>query len=182
MEVIWLSCYFLFAVLGLIDSNPKWGRKFADRVTNADMRRMTAHRWGKMMTLDALFSNGIMWLQGERDVTTYAVRNSAIVGAGVMAWGTESLLVSTYPLLQGGNPYFWGRGIWINLGGWASWIATAVYIGTQYAIMSGWEVYQLEQKRRVEELCRASDREAFRQILKKHIDANTSTLQELKVQ
>ncbi len=163
-----------------IGGNIKWGRKATERISNMDRVVLTGKRWAKISALDLAFSNVSLWMAGERNIKEYVVNTSAIVGAGTVAWGVESLCVTSFPLLEGGMPYFFGQHIWLCTGGPASWIATATYLGVQYAIMSGWNEYQLAQKRRIEDMCRTSEREVLRQIIKKRIDANTSMIRNLK--
>ncbi len=154
-----------------------WGGDWVKHnITNTDRIKLTGQRWAKMAILDMVISNTLLLSQGERDWRTYAVNTAAVTGAGTVAWGIESLLVCSLPLLEGHTPYFFAKHLWLCTGGPASWIATAAYIGVQYAVMAGWHKYQLEEKRRVEYMCRTSEQKFFKQTLNCKIKNNDTNL------
>ena len=157
-----------------------YGYKIAEASRKIPHREMilTAQRWGKFAALDLALSSAALAVEGEKDWKTYTVNAAASATAGAVAWGLESLLVTSFPLLQGSTPIFVG-GMAINLGGPASWIATGSFILTKYAIMAGWKQYQLEMAKEVEERCQEAEKTVRFNMLKKQAEQNTAQLQAL---
>ena len=125
-------------------------------------------------------SSAALAIEGENNWKNYAV-NAVIAPAtaGAVAWGVESLLVSSFPLLQGSTPLF-VKGIAINIGGPAAWIAAAgSYALTKYVIIAGWKQYQLEMARKVEERCQEAEKMARFNMLKKQAERNTVQLRDI---
>ena len=156
--------------------NKIWGYKYAENANPTQEILYTAQRWGKFAALDFALSSVALAVEGEKDWKTYAVNAAASATAGSVAWGLESLLITSFPLLQGSTPLFIG-GVAVNLGGPASWIATGSFILTKYAIMAGWKHYQLEMAKEVEERCKEGEKMARFNMLKKHAEQNTAQLQ-----
>ena len=155
-----------------------YGYKIAEASRKIPFRKtmLAVQRWGQFVAIDIALSSTALAIDQEKDWKTYAVNAAASTTAGAVAWGIESLLVSSFPLLQGSTPLFVG-GVAVNLGGPASWIATGSFILTKYAIMTGWKQYQLEMARRVEERCQEAEKMVRFKMLKKQADQNTAQLQ-----
>ncbi len=85
------------------------------------------------------------------------------------------MLVTAYPLTQGSTPLFIGSCI-INIGGPASWIASGVFFLSKYAIMAGWNAYQVRVAMEVEERCKQGEKQVRFTLLKKQIKQNSDTL------
>lgn len=160
--------------------NQVYGYEYAKDTAKIPNREMilTARRWGKFVALDMVFSSICLASDGETNWQPYAVNAAASIGAGLVAWGVESLLVSSFPLLQGGTPLFI-KGIAINLGGPASWIASGAYFLVKFAVMSGWKHYQVRAAWEVEKRCRESERRARIGLLKIRAKENTNRLKAL---
>lgn len=158
--------------------NKIWGYKYSKNANPSQEMLYTAQRWGYFAAIDFALSSVALAIEGEDDWKTYAVNATASATAGAVAWGIESILISSYPLLQGSTPMFIGNAM-INLGGPASWIATGSFIITKYAIMAGWKKYQMEMANAVEERCRESEKQVRFKLLKKQADQNTVQLQEI---
>ena len=159
-----------------------YGYKIAEASKKIPYREtiLTAQRWGKFVALDIALTSVALAIEGENDWKNYAV-NAVIAPttAGAVAWGVESLLVSSFPLLQGSTPLF-VEGIAINIGGPASWIAAAgSYFLTKYIIMAGWKKIQLEMAKEVEERCKEGEKMARFNLLKRQAEQNTNQLREL---
>lgn len=155
-----------------------YGYKYAKASAKIPNREiiLTAHRWGKFIALDMAFSTIGLAASGESNWQTYAVNAAASTTAGFVAWGIESLLITAFPLLQGGTPMFIG-GCAINLGGPASWIATGSFLLLKYAVMTGWEQYQIQEALAVEMRCKQAEKSARFRILKRKCEQNTEKLQ-----
>ena len=97
----------------------------------------------------------------------------------MVAWGIESLLVTAFPLMQGGTPIFIG-GCVINLGGPASWIATGSFFLVKHVAMTVWEQRQIKKAQEFEMCCKQAEKNARFQILKRQCEQNTEKLQTLQ--
>ena len=157
-----------------------YGYKYAEASRQIPNREviLTAQRWGKFAAIDFALSSMALVIEGEDDWKTYAVNAAASTTAGAVAWSVESLLITSFPLLQGSTPVFLG-GAAVNLGGPAAWIATGSFILTKYAVMAGWKKYQLEMANAVEERCQEAEKMARFKLLKKQADQNTAQLQDI---
>ena len=155
-----------------------YGYKYAKASAKLPNREiiLTAHRWGKFVALDMAFSTIGLAASGESNWQTYAINAAASTTAGFIAWGIESLLITAFPLTQGGTPMFIG-GCAINLGGPASWIATGSFILIKYAVMTGWKQYQIQEALAVEMRCKQAEKNARFRILKRQSEQNTEKLQ-----
>ena len=155
-----------------------YGYKYAKASAKLPNREiiLTAHRWGKFVALDMAFSTIGLAASGESNWQTYAVNAAASTTAGFIAWGIESLLITAFPLTQGGTPMFIG-GCAINLGGPASWIATGSFILIKYAVMTGWKQYQIQEALAVEMRCKQAEKNARFRMLKHQSEQNTAKLQ-----
>ena len=155
-----------------------YGYKYAEASAKLPNREiiLTAQRWGKFVALDIAFSTIGLAATGESNWQTYAINAAASTTAGFVAWGIESLLITAFPLLQGGTPMFIG-GCAINLGGPASWIAAGSFMLVKYAVMSGWRHYQIREAQAVEERCRQAEKKVRFQVLKRQAEQNTKSLQ-----
>lgn len=162
--------------LSHVGGNQVWGYKYAESKMLPREAIMTAQRWGRFAAIDLALSSVALAVEGEKDWKTYTVNAAASATAGAVAWGIESLLISSFPLLQGTTPVFIG-GIAVNLGGPASWIATGSFVLTKYAIMAGWRQYQFEMAKKVEERCQEAEKMVRFKMLKKQADQNTAQLQ-----
>lgn len=158
--------------------NKIWGYKYAEKANPNQEILYTAQRWGYFAAIDFALSSVALAIEGEDDWKTYAVNAAASTTAGAVAWGVESLLISSFPLLQGTTPMFIGNAM-INLGGPASWIATGSFILTKYAIMAGWEKIQIDMANAVEERCQKSEKQVRFNMLKEQANRNTVQLQEI---
>ena len=157
-----------------------YGHKYAEasaKILNREII-LTAQRWGKFVALDMAFSTIGLATSGESNWQTYAVNAAASTTAGFVAWGIESLLITAFPLLQGGTPMFIG-GCAINLGGPASWIATGSFILIKYAIMEGWKQHQIQEALAIEMRCKRAEKNARFRILKYQSEQNTTKLKNL---
>lgn len=163
-----------------VGGNKIWGYKYAEEARRMPNREiiLTAQRWGKFAAIDFALSSVALAIEGENDWKTYAVNAGASATAGAVAWGIESLLITSFPLLQGSTPIFIGS-LTINLGGPASWIATGSFILTKYAIMAGWEELQTEMANAVEERCKEGEKMARFNLLKRQANRNTAQLREI---
>lgn len=163
-----------------VGGNKIWGYKYAEAAKKIPNREiiLTAQRWGKFAVIDFAFSSLALAVEGENDWKTYAVNAGASVTAGAVAWGLESLLITSFPLLQGSTPAFVGS-LTINLGGAASWIAAGSFILTKYVIMAGWKKYQIEMANAVEDRCKEGEKMARFNLLKRQADQNTNQLQKI---
>lgn len=157
-----------------------YGYKYAEASAKIPDREiiLTAQRWGKLVALDLAFSTVAIGVSGEKNWQTYAINAAASTTAGFVAWGLESLLITAFPLLQGGTPAFIG-GVAINIGGPASWIASGAFLLVKYSIMAGWERYQIQTALAVEARCRQAEKMACFNHLKKQCQRNTEELQTL---
>ena len=157
-----------------------YGYKYAEGAAKLPGREiiLTAQRWGKFVALDMAFTTLGLAATGESDWQTYAVNAAASTTAGFVAWGIESLLVTSFPLLQGGTPMFIG-GCAINLGGPASWIAAGTFMLLKYAAMSGWKHYQIQEALAVEARCKQAEKRVRFHLLKQQADQNTEKLRDL---
>lgn len=155
-----------------------YGYKYAKASAKLPNREiiLTAQRWGKFVALDMAFSTIGLAASGESNWQTYAVNAAASTTAGFIAWGVESLLITTFPLTQGGTPVFIG-GCAINLGGPASWIATGSFMLVKYAITAGWKQYQIQEALAVEMSCKQAEKKARFIMLKHQSEQNTAKLQ-----
>ena len=155
-----------------------YGYKYAKASAKLPHREiiLTAQRWGKFVALDMAFSTIGLAASGESNWQTYAVNAAASTTAGFVAWGIESLLITAFPLMQGGTPMFIG-GCAINLGGPASWIATGSFILVKYAVMTGWKQYQIQEALAVEMRCKRAEKNARFRVLKHQSEQNTAKLQ-----
>ena len=160
--------------------NSIWGNKYAKASAKLPNREiiLTAQRWGKFVALDMAFSTIGLAAAGESNWQTYAVNAAASTTAGFVAWGIESLLITTFPLTQGKILFITGCAI--NLGGPASWIASGSFILLKYAIMAGWKQYQKEEALEVEKSCKEVEKNAQFRILKRQCEQNTAKLQALQ--
>lgn len=158
-----------------------WGEDAA-HVSSLRQIVMTGQRWGQLATLDLMFSSAGLWISGERKTEPYFVNAAATVSAGVLAWGTESLLLCSFPLLQGSTPFFLTVLLCpVAMGGPASWIATGIYFGTKYMIVAGWTQYRIAQAARIENACRKAERKTRMAILDEKVNYNTQALLALQV-
>ena len=155
-----------------------YGYKYAEASAKIPNREiiLTAQRWGKFVALDMAFSTIGLAVSGESNWQTYAANAAASTTAGFVAWGIESLLITAFPLMQGGTPMFIG-GCAINLGGPASWIAAGSFLLVKYAIMTGWQHYQLQEALAVEARCKLAEKNARFRLLKRQCEQNTARLQ-----
>ena len=160
-----------------------YGYKYAEASAKIPNREiiLTAQRWGKFVALDMAFSTIGLAASGESNWQTYAVNAAASTTAGFVAWGVESLLITAFPLMQGGTPMFIG-GCAINLGGPASWIATGSFILVKYAVMAGWKQYQIQEALAVEMRCKQAEKNARFRMLKHQSEQNTAKLQAFLIQ
>jgi len=156
--------------------NKIWGYKYAEKANHTQEILYTAQRWGYFTAIDFALSSVALAIEGEDDWKTYAVNAAASTTAGAVAWGIESLLITSFPLLQGTTPMFIGNAM-INLGGPASWIATGSFILTKYAIMAGWNKIQSDMAKEVEDRCQEAEKTARFNILKRKAEQNTMQLQ-----
>ncbi len=157
-----------------------YGYKYAEASAKIPNREiiLTAQRWGKFVAIDMAFSTLGLVASGESNWQTFAVNVAASTTAGFVAWGIESLLITAFPLLQGGTPMFIG-GCAINLGGPASWIASGAFFLVKYSVMVGWKKYQVYEAMAVEERCKQSEKKIRFQLLKQKAKQNTEKLQSL---
>ena len=156
-----------------------YGYKYAKASAKLPNREiiLTAQRWGKFVALDMAFSTIGLAASGESKWQTYAINAAASTTAGFVAWGIESLLITAFPLMQGGTPMFIG-GCAFNLGGPASWIAAGSFILVKYAVMAGWKQYQIQEALAVEMRCKVAEKNTRFRILKHKSKQNTAKLQE----
>lgn len=161
--------------------NTIWGNKYAKASAKLPNREiiLTAQRWGKFVALDMAFSTIGLAAAGEPNWQTYAVNAAASTTAGFVAWGIESLLITAFPLTQGGTPIFFA-GLAINLGGPASWIASGSFMLVKYAVMTGWKQYQIKEALAVENSCKKAEKNARFRMLKRQCNQNTAKLQALQ--
>lgn len=160
-----------------------YGYKYAEASAKIPNREiiLTAQRWGKFVALDLAFSTIGIGISGETDWRTYAMNAVASTTAGFVAWGLESLLITSFPLLHGSTPAFIS-GIAVNIGGPASWIATGAFLLIKYSIMAGWERYQIQTALAVEQRCRQAEKMVCFANLKRQCQRNTEKLQDLLVE
>ena len=154
-----------------------WGYKYAEaaqRIPNREII-LTAQRWGKFAAMELAFSTIGLVVAGETSPETYIMNTTASATAGFLAWGIESLIISTYPLTQGGTPLFIGS-LPINIGGPACWIASGVFFLSKYAIMAGWKSYQIHVAMEVEKRCQEGEKKVRFILLKKQIRHNNKLL------
>ena len=154
-----------------------WGYKYAEEAQRIPNREiiLTAQRWGQFVALELAFSIIGLAASGEKSPKTYAVNTAASATAGFLAWGVESLIITAYPLTQGSTPLFIS-GCMVNIGGPACWIASGVFFLSKYAIMSGWNAYQIHMALEVENACRMGEKQARFMLLKKNIAQNSDML------
>lgn len=161
--------------------NKIWGFKHKEameewlRKNPRRLQEITAQRWGAFVALDLVLSSASLAIQGKKDWQTYAVNTTASASAGFIAWGLESLLITSFPLMQGNTPVFI-LGHAINLGGPASWIASGTFFLTKYAIMTGWEKHQVQAALEVEESCRYAEKMTRFNIIKRGANYNSQKL------
>ena len=158
-----------------------WGYKYAEASKRIPYREiiLTAQRWGKFVALDLALSTFGLALSGAQKPEPYLINLVASTTAGCVAWGVESLIITAYPLTQGSTPLFLGECM-INIGGPAVWIASGMFFLSKYAIIAGWNKYQVHLATIIEQQCKRAEKKARFLILKDDIRKNNEKLKSLE--
>lgn len=163
-----------------VGGNVIWGEKAKKTLSTTEIFKLTASRWVNVVAIDLAWSSSLLWFSGERDWCSYTTNVADSIIAGNVAWITESLIVSKFPLSAGNSPLFIpGGSVAIPTGGVVAVVAAIVFAATKELIRYAWNEYQRREAERVEALCKKAENEFRILLFNKGINENTEKLRKL---